>query len=407
MDTYVTSQQKYINEFDARQFLQTYHRAKDGILTGEFTIFVMKHLHETFTKGGVRGHTLLDFGTGAAIYHLLSASEVFDEIIVSDLLEQNRAEFQKWLEKDPDAFDWTHIIKFVCELEGNGSLQKHLSDNLRTEVMDTPVTSQQKYINEFNAKQFLQTYHGAQDGVLTSEWTEFVIKNLHETFIKGGVRGDTLLDFGTGASIYHLLSACEVFDNIIVSDLLEENRAEFQKWLEKDPDAFDWTHIIKCVCELEGNGDDCDKKAEKLCSKVKEFLICDALKGKPFDPVDVSPVDCLLCCLCLEAPCKDMKSYCEVLKNFKDLIKPGGHLLVLSGLNATRYYVGANRFSLLSSNKEDLEKAFKEAGYQIEKAVYAPRVNNSGMEVADFRGKYFIHARKPRSSQILLDSFGL
>ncbi|KAM4015114.1 nicotinamide N-methyltransferase-like [Anomaloglossus baeobatrachus] len=262
--------------------------------------------------------------------------------------------------------------------------------------MDTPVTSQQKYIDEFNAKEYLQTYYGARDGILCGEWTVFVLKNLHETFIKGGVRGRTLLDFGTGPSIYHLLSACEVFDEIIVSDLLEQNRAEFQKWLQKDPDAFDWTHIIKCVCDLEGNGEDCNKKEEKLRSKVREFLICDALKRNPFDPVVVSPVDCLLCCLCLEAPCKDMKSYCEVLKNFKDLIKPGGHLLILSGLNATFYHVGENRFSTLTSNKEDLEAAFKEAGYQIEKAVYAPRVDKSGMEVANFQGKYFIHARKQK-----------
>ncbi|XP_073513111.1 nicotinamide N-methyltransferase-like isoform X1 [Phyllobates terribilis] len=262
--------------------------------------------------------------------------------------------------------------------------------------MATTFTTQQQYIDEFDPKAYLQTYFGAWDGIHFGDWTEFILKNLYETFIKGGVRGDTLLDFGTGASIYNLLSACEVFDKIIVSDLLEENRVEFEKWLKKDPDAFDWTHIIKSVCELEGNRDDCNKKAEKLRSKVKEFLKCDALKRNPFDPVVVSPVDCLLCCLCLEAPCKDIKSYCEVLKNFKDLIKPGGHLIISSGLNATFYLVGDKRFSTLTLKKEDLEMAFKEAGYQIEKAVFAPRVDKSRMDLVDFEGTYFIHARKPK-----------
>ncbi|KAG8569254.1 hypothetical protein GDO81_014320 [Engystomops pustulosus] len=231
--------------------------------------------------------------------------------------------------------------------------------------------------------------------MLLGEWTDFALRYLHETFTIGGVKGDTLLDFGTGPSIYQLLSACEVFDKIIVSDFLEQNRAEFQKWLKKDPDAFDWTHIIKHVCELEGNREDPEKKAEKLRNKVKEVLKCDALKKKPYDPVVVPPVDCLLSCLCLECPCKDIKTLCEVLNNFQSLIKPGGHLLLLSGLNATFYYVGKTYFGALTTRKEELEMTIKVAGYNIEKAVYVPRADKSRMDVADHDTFYFIHARKP------------
>ncbi|XP_040282721.1 nicotinamide N-methyltransferase-like [Bufo bufo] len=262
--------------------------------------------------------------------------------------------------------------------------------------MDAHVTSSQTYIDEFNPQEYLQTFFVPEKGVLFGEWTDFALRNLHETFTKGGVRGDTLLDFGTGATIYQLLSACEVFDKIIASDFLEQNHAEFQKWLNKDPDAFNWTHIIKCVCELEGNREDCEKKAEKLRCKVKEILKCDAFKRNPYDPVIVPPVDCLLSCFCLEAPCKDIKSYCSVLKNFKDLIKPGGHLLILSGLNATYYYAGKKRFSIMSSKKEELEMAFKEAGYIIEKAAYTSRIDKSRIDVADYEGYYFIHAHKPK-----------
>ncbi|KAG9462909.1 hypothetical protein GDO78_022840 [Eleutherodactylus coqui] len=213
-----------------------------------------------------------------------------------------------------------------------------------------------------------------------------------------GVSGDTLLDFGTGASIYQLLSACEVFNEIIVSDLLEQNRVEFQKWLKKDSDAFDWTHIIKYVCELEGNSsrEDCEKKAEKLRTKVKEVLQCDALKRNPYDPVVLPPVDCLLSTLCLDVVSKDMKLYVDVLKNFKDLIKPGGHILVLGTINATFYHAGKKRFSVMPMNKDLLEAAYKEAGYKIQKAVYMPRIDKSKAHIADFQGKYFIHARTPK-----------
>ncbi|XP_044138227.1 nicotinamide N-methyltransferase-like [Bufo gargarizans] len=262
--------------------------------------------------------------------------------------------------------------------------------------MAAPHTSQQAYIDNFNARDYLQTSYAPGKGILFGEWIEFATRNLHETFTTGGVRGETLLDFGTGASIYQLLSACEVFDKIIVSDLLEQNRAEFQKWLNKDPDAFDWTPIIKRVCELEGNRKDSEKKAEKLRSKVKQVLKCDALKRNPYEPVIVPPADCLLVCLCLETPCKDMKSYCNVLKNFKDLLKPEGQILTLGTLNGTYYHAGKKRFSLLSSKKEELEMAFKEAGYIIKKAVYTPRVDKSKIDVSYFEGHYFIHAHKPK-----------
>lgn len=262
--------------------------------------------------------------------------------------------------------------------------------------METPFTTQQTYVAEFTPLDYVQTYYVAEGGVLQGEWTDFVLRNLHKTFTAGGVKGDTLIDFGAGPTIYHLLSACEVFDKIITSDFLEQNRAELQKWLKKDPNAFDWTHVIKHVCELEGSSENYQEKAEKLRSKVKDVLKCDALKRNPFDPIVLQPADCLLTCLCLEAPCEDIKSFCTVLKNFKDLIQPGGHLLILSVLDATFYYVGNQYFSSMTTRKEELEEAFKEAGYEIEKAVYAPRKDTSRMDIADYKGFYYIHARKPK-----------
>ncbi|XP_077106063.1 indolethylamine N-methyltransferase-like [Ranitomeya variabilis] len=261
--------------------------------------------------------------------------------------------------------------------------------------MDPPFTKQETYIEEFSPIDYFSTYYAPGKGVLFGEWTEFVLQNLYETFTSGNVKGGTLIDFGAGPTIYHLLSACEVFDNIITSDFLEQNRTQLKKWLRKDSKALDWTHVIKFVCELEGNRENYEKKAETLRSKVKEVLQCDALKRNPFDPIVLQPADCLLTCLCLEAPCEDIKSFCNVLKNFSDLIKPGGHLLILSVLDATFYYVGDRYFSSMTTRKEELEEAFREAGYEIEKAVYAPRNEKSRMDICDYKGYYYIHARKP------------
>lgn len=69
----------------------------------------------------------------------------------------------------------------------------------------------------------------------------------------GGVGGDILIDIGTGPTIYQLLSACEVFREIIVSDYTDQNLREVEKWLKEEPGAYDWSPVVQYVCELEGD----------------------------------------------------------------------------------------------------------------------------------------------------------
>ncbi|XP_063799298.1 nicotinamide N-methyltransferase-like isoform X2 [Pseudophryne corroboree] len=261
--------------------------------------------------------------------------------------------------------------------------------------METPYSTPQTYIDDFNPMDYLQTYFSPGQGVAVGEWTDFVLQNLHEIFTSGRVKGDTLIDFGAGPTIYHLLSACEVFNNIITSDFLEQNRREVQKWLRKDLDAFDWTPIVKYVCELENNSDNWQEKEAKLRRKVTKVLQCDALKKNPYDPEVMPEADCLLSCLCLEGPCKDPEAFCNTLKSFYDLLKPGGHLIILSVLNGTFYFVGQKKFSCLSLTREDLERAFKKAGFEIEELKVVPRNDKSRMDITDYDSLYCVHARKP------------
>ncbi|XP_018427130.1 PREDICTED: nicotinamide N-methyltransferase-like [Nanorana parkeri] len=264
--------------------------------------------------------------------------------------------------------------------------------------MATPLTSSQTYIDKFDPLDYYKAYYQSE-GTITEEWVDFVLRNLHETFTTGGVKGDLLIDFGAGPTIYHLLSACEAFNNIITSDFLEQNRTQLQKWLKKDPDALDWTHIVKRVCELEGNSDNesCKKKEEKLRRMVTKVLKCDALKENPYDPVKMPQADCLISCLCLEAACKDVESFTNVLRNFKSLIKPGGHIVLQSVLNCTYYFVGQNKFFCLPISRKELEAAFKEAGYEIMKIKVIPFTKVPEKDVCDQDSYYFVHARKPCS----------
>ncbi|XP_059575559.1 nicotinamide N-methyltransferase-like isoform X2 [Alligator mississippiensis] len=112
-----TGGEVYKAEFEPTAYLE-YFKFGGGTLGDEFLTFVLKHYCKTFTSGDVKGDILIDIGSGPTIYQLLSACEKFNEIIVSDYADRNRQELEKWLKKEPGAFDWTPAVKYVCELEG-------------------------------------------------------------------------------------------------------------------------------------------------------------------------------------------------------------------------------------------------------------------------------------------------
>uniref|UniRef100_A0A673I3P0 Uncharacterized protein n=1 Tax=Sinocyclocheilus rhinocerous TaxID=307959 RepID=A0A673I3P0_9TELE len=66
------------------------------------------------------------------------------------------------------------------------------------------------------------------------------------------IRGDILVDVGSGPTLYQVMSGCERFDRVILSDFLEVNRKVLQSWLQEGKSSIDWTAYFKYVCELEG-----------------------------------------------------------------------------------------------------------------------------------------------------------
>uniref|UniRef100_A0A3Q3WL41 Phenylethanolamine N-methyltransferase n=1 Tax=Mola mola TaxID=94237 RepID=A0A3Q3WL41_MOLML len=64
---------------------------------------------------------------------------------------------------------------------------------------------------------------------------------LHRAFTED-VGGELLVDVGSGPTLYQVLSGCEVFNKVILTDFLEVNRQELKHWLQDDGECnMDWT----------------------------------------------------------------------------------------------------------------------------------------------------------------------
>lgn len=69
---------------------------------------------------------------------------------------------------------------------------------------------------------------------------------------KGEHKGKLLIDVGSGPSIHSVISACDHYDEIVLSDFANDNRREIEKWLNNLEGSLDWKPILQHVCELEG-----------------------------------------------------------------------------------------------------------------------------------------------------------
>ncbi|KAM4856084.1 indolethylamine N-methyltransferase [Urocitellus parryii] len=259
--------------------------------------------------------------------------------------------------------------------------------------MEGSFTGGDVYQKHFLPRDYLATYYSFEDGPSPeTEMIKFNLECLHKTFGPGGLRGDTLIDIGSGPTIYQVLAACEAFADITLSDFTDRNREELEKWLRKEPGAHDWTSVLKFACELEGNSGRWQEKAEKLRARVKRVLKCDANLSNPLAPVVLPPADCVLTLLAMECACCSLDAYRAALRNLASLLKPGGHLVTTVTLDISSYVVGKFKFSCVSMKKEEVEQAVLDAGFDIEQLLHSP--HNYSTTTASNNGVCFIVARK-------------
>ncbi|XP_078496380.1 nicotinamide N-methyltransferase-like [Lissotriton helveticus] len=228
--------------------------------------------------------------------------------------------------------------------------------------------------------------------VQESAFFEDTILKMFSNFINiystADVKGDSLIGLSFGPYIYYTLPACEYFNEITFACADDNSIQKIQKWLKKEPDALDWSHIIKKICELQGSGETWNEKECMLKRKVKRVLKHDVTSSNPLSPVILPQADCLLLAHCLEHFVTDKKSFCEALKNISSLLKTGGHLIMSAMLEATFYMCGDFKFPIFYMNEDFLKDALIEAGYDIQEEYIYLRKTESLYDVTDY--KYFV-----------------
>uniref|UniRef100_A0A3B3Z765 Uncharacterized protein n=1 Tax=Periophthalmus magnuspinnatus TaxID=409849 RepID=A0A3B3Z765_9GOBI len=157
------------------------------------------------------------------------------------------------------------------------------------------------------------------------------------------IGGDLLIDVGSGPTLYQVLSGCEVFSKVLLTDFLEVNRQELKKWLKGEGGSLDWTPYIQYVCKLEGRSpSEWKEKAARLREVVSDVLPIDVHRAQPMasDALPSEGADCLVSCFCLESVSPDLDTFTKALGHIGTLLRSEGHLLLIGALQESYYFGG-------------------------------------------------------------------
>uniref|UniRef100_A0A8C5WCY9 Indolethylamine N-methyltransferase-like n=1 Tax=Leptobrachium leishanense TaxID=445787 RepID=A0A8C5WCY9_9ANUR len=249
------------------------------------------------------------------------------------------------------------------------------------------------YENLFDSRKYLDTFYGLDpETQQVDKESKFVLSFLHRSFISGRIQGENLLEIGAGPSIWHVLSACENFQKIYLTDYSKNNLKEIKAWLDAENTAFDWTSYLEYACELDENKSTAHEKAEKI-RKMVSLLRCDVTQANPLCPVELPQMDTLIIASCLICAATNKDDFTAYLKNIVSLLKPGGYLVMSEYLTASQYVVGDKIFPVLSVDEATVKRAMADSGCEIEEfSVFTDF--NSQEDFFDSEDIFCLRARK-------------
>ncbi|KAL7845748.1 hypothetical protein AOLI_G00239400 [Acnodon oligacanthus] len=259
--------------------------------------------------------------------------------------------------------------------------------------MEASFTEGEFYQEHFDSRAYMDNFYSSPEGHSGEKnLLSYILDSLSKTFSAGRYKGQTLVEVGSGPTIHSVLSACEHFQEIVLSDFTDDSRREVEKWLRNEEGCFSWRPVIQYVCDMEKRSP--SEVEAKVRQRVKQVLKCDVRLENPFHPQTLKPADCVITCLCLEAACRDMLEYKKALAHVATLVRPAGVLVMVGVLDESFYYVNQTRFSCLQLSKESIEAKLQDLGFTIQELNIFPSPRPEYNVISDYKAVFHLIALK-------------
>jgi hypothetical protein len=239
---------------------------------------------------------------------------------------------------------------------------------------------------DFNPRAYLAEYHAEviQDEQLC---LEFLIDSLRKI-----PAVSVALDFGCGPVVSHLVPLAAKAQEVHAAEYLAVNRAEVEKWLTQQPDAYDWRQFTLEILRLEGNTQptiaEAEKREQQTRDRTTQVLACDLNKFDPLGGEKREFYPLVTSHYCAEGISPNVDSWRTYMRHLMSLVKPGGALILTScGSTTARnlgdfYRVGDTYYPLTTVSPQDVLNCFAENGF-VDLDLRVRKLSNPGEQGYD------------------------
>ena len=246
-----------------------------------------------------------------------------------------------------------------------------------------PCTQAAMQLSQFDVKSFLkESYESPQ-------LKQFTLKYCYSVFSKYHGKWDpskaTLLELGGGPSLQIAIVGAPFFSSIIHSDFNDSCNKEVQLWVDRSPDAFNWTPVVEysmkhCEGEAEREVDPhaVVEREEEVRRKISAVVHCDATQENVGLPPDVIPdggFDVVTAWACLTCGARTKEEFFQELKNIHSVLKEGGYLCTLiCGRTSAYKMVSSDKVlhPIVYLTDSDVREGMVEAGLHLEEFQLIP-----------------------------------
>jgi hypothetical protein len=217
---------------------------------------------------------------------------------------------------------------------------------------------------EWNSRKYLERYY--PNDFSDDQTTRFLAGLMEHGLIPDNVKA---IDIGTGPTVCYWVSISQKLMKVNLTDYLESNLAEQKKWVDNDPQAYNWDSYIKFSLTLQGmNGT--EKEIEQLKkearSKVGRYLHCDVTANDPVGEGHRGKYGLVTTMYCADSMCSNKEQWRQCMRNIFSLLSSGGSIII-GALKGCEYYcVDENKFPSANIDEEDVKQLLLESNFDQE-----------------------------------------
>lgn len=215
-------------------------------------------------------------------------------------------------------------------------------------------------------------------GVENEQFLQFFSAAAHDNDLNNCL----LLDFGSGPTIYSIISLGQSAREIHMSDYLQQNLEQVRRWQQSSSEAFDWDPYLQRSLQIQSALDDnssideslnlpiSDEQVQQLAALLRNKITVikqgNARNSDPTGPEGKALYDVVVSSFCLEGVAKDLAEWHDLLGNLVSTIKPGGLLVFATQIEADSYRIGEGYGTIVNLSKNDIVNALLVRNFLLE-----------------------------------------